>query len=175
MFKQCSTFVNPLTVRTAIWRFGQPRHRSDDCFKSRLTVVSRAAKQSRTSDTTVCYIHERSTLIEHSLKACYKKYLMKKQRALQEQLPITSNIRLLLNKYSLFIFSNIPWPLCRILLLLLLRILIKDVGVAPKNFEAYISTCILARAMKLLLQALQRYIILFKSSWSSSLLLFYPP
>ena len=33
--------------------------------------------------------------------------------------------------------------------------LIKDVGVAPKNFEAYISTCILARAMKLLLQALQ--------------------
>ena len=134
---------------------------------SRLTVVSRAAKQSRTSDTTVCYIHERSILIERSLKACYKKYLMKKQRALQEQLPITSNIRLLLNKYSLFIFSNIPWPLCRILLLLLLlllRILIKDVGVAPKNFEAYISMCILARAMKFLLQALQRYIILFKSS-----------
>ena len=78
---------------------------------------------------------------------------MKKQRALQEQLPITSCIRLLLNKYSLFIFSNIPRPLCRILLLLLLRILIKDVGVTPKNFEAYISTCILhvARAMKLLL------------------------
>ena len=40
---------------------------------SRLTVVSRAAKQSRTSDTTVCYIHERSILIERSLKACYKK------------------------------------------------------------------------------------------------------
>ena len=39
---------------------------------SRLTVVSRAAKQSRTSDTTVCYIHERSILIERSLKACYK-------------------------------------------------------------------------------------------------------
>ena len=53
--------------------------------------------------------------------------------------------------------------LCRILLLLL-RILIKDMGVAPKNFEAYISTCILARALKLLLQALQRYSILFKSS-----------
>ena len=35
-------------------------------------VVSRAAKQSRTSDTTVCYIHERSILIERSLKACYK-------------------------------------------------------------------------------------------------------
>ena len=41
--------------------------------KSRLTVVSRAAKQSRTSDTTVCYIHERSILIERSLKACFKK------------------------------------------------------------------------------------------------------
>ena len=41
--------------------------------KSRLTVVSRAAKQSRTSDTTVCYIHERSILIERALKACYKK------------------------------------------------------------------------------------------------------
>ena len=39
---------------------------------SRLTVVSRAAKQSRTSDTTVCYIHERSILTERSLKACYK-------------------------------------------------------------------------------------------------------
>ena len=77
-------------------------------FTSRLTVVSRAAKQSRTSDTTVCYIHERSILIERSLKACYKKIPYEKQRALQEQLPITSNIRLLLNKYSLFIFSNIP-------------------------------------------------------------------
>ena len=43
----------------------------DHCT-SRLTVVSRAAKQSRTSDTTVCYIHERSILIERSLKACYK-------------------------------------------------------------------------------------------------------
>ena len=39
---------------------------------SRPTVVSCAAKQSRTSDTTVCYIHERSILIERSLKACYK-------------------------------------------------------------------------------------------------------
>ena len=36
---------------------------------SRLTVVSRAAKQSRTGDTTVCYIHERSILIERSPKA----------------------------------------------------------------------------------------------------------
>ena len=42
-------------------------------YISRLTVVSRAAKQSRMSDTTVCYIHERSILIERSLKACYKK------------------------------------------------------------------------------------------------------
>ena len=64
-------------------------------LRSRLTVVSRAAKQSRTSDTTVCYIHERSILIERSLKACYKKIPYEKQRALQEQLPITSNIRLL--------------------------------------------------------------------------------
>jgi len=37
-------------------------------------VVSRTAKQSRTSDTTVChFIHERLILIERSLKACYKK------------------------------------------------------------------------------------------------------
>ena len=34
-------------------------------------VVSRTAKQSRTSDTTVCYIHGQSVLIEHLLKACY--------------------------------------------------------------------------------------------------------
>ena len=37
--------------------------------KSRLTVVSRVAKQSRTCDTIVCYIHERSILIERSPKA----------------------------------------------------------------------------------------------------------
>ena len=36
---------------------------------SRLTVVSRAAKQSRTGDTTMCYIHERSILIERSPQA----------------------------------------------------------------------------------------------------------
>ena len=35
-------------------------------------------------------------------------------------------------------------------------------GVAPKIFELYISTCILAGAMKLLIQALQQYIILSK-------------
>ena len=38
-------------------------------YTSRLMVVSRAAKQSRTGDTTVCYIHERSILIERSPKA----------------------------------------------------------------------------------------------------------
>ena len=41
---------------------------------SRLTVVSCAAKQSRTRDTTVCYIymHERSILIERSPEAYCK-------------------------------------------------------------------------------------------------------
>ena len=37
-------------------------------------VMSRAAKQSRTHDTTVCYIHEQSILIERSLKAYYEKF-----------------------------------------------------------------------------------------------------
>ena len=50
-------------------------------YTSRLTVVSRAAKQSRTSDTTVCYIHERSILIERSLKSCYKKIPYEKNNA----------------------------------------------------------------------------------------------
>ena len=36
-------------------------------------LVSCAAKQSRTRDTTVCYIQERSILTEHSLKAYCKK------------------------------------------------------------------------------------------------------
>jgi len=36
---------------------------------SRLTVVSRAAEQSRTGDTTVYFVHERSILIERSPKA----------------------------------------------------------------------------------------------------------
>ena len=45
---------------------------------SRLTVVSHVAKQSRVHDTTVCYVHERSILIEHLPKAyCY---LMKTTR-----------------------------------------------------------------------------------------------
>ena len=44
-------------------------------MKSRLTVVSRAAKQSRMGDTTVRYIHERSILIERSPKADCKNQL----------------------------------------------------------------------------------------------------
>ena len=46
-------------------------------YKSTLMVVSCTAKQSRMHDTTVCYIHERSILIERSLKAYYKKFFMK--------------------------------------------------------------------------------------------------
>ena len=60
---------------------------------------------------------------------------------------------------------------CFLLLLLLLRILIKNVGIKMKIFEAHISACILARAMKLLVQAPQHYTTLPKSSLSSSLLL----
>ena len=54
--------------------------------QSRLTVVNRAAKRSRMSDTTMCYIHERSILIERSLKAyhSHKKLPYEKQRALLE-------------------------------------------------------------------------------------------
>ena len=50
-------------------------------------------------------------------------------------------------------------PICRLLLLLflLLRILIKDVGVGT---EAYIFACVLARAIKLLMHSLQRRYIL---------------
>ena len=51
-------------------------------------------------------------------------------------------------------------PICHLLLLLLLLcILIKDVGVA--KFSRLISplACVLARAMKLLMQAFQRYIL----------------
>ena len=44
--------------------------------------------------------------------------------------------------------------ICRPLLLHLLRILIEDVGVDTKIFKAYIFMCILAGAMKLLIQAL---------------------
>ena len=47
---------------------------------------------------------------------------------------------------------------------LLLRILIKDVGIKVKIFEAYISVCILGRAIKLSIQALQQYITLPKNT-----------
>ena len=40
---------------------------------SRLTVVSCAAKQNRMRDTAVCYLHERSILIECSPKATHNK------------------------------------------------------------------------------------------------------
>ena len=53
-------------------------------------------------------------------------------------------------------------PLLLLLLLFLLRTLIKDVGVKIKIFEPYISVCILVKAMKHLVLALQPYITLFK-------------
>ena len=65
-------------------------------------------------------------------------------------------VKLILNKYSLLFLSN-KYPMeCShfILLLLLLRILIKEVGIETKFFKAYISTCILSRAMKFSIQAL---------------------
>ena len=49
-------------------------------------------------------------------------------------------------------------PICRILLLLLLCILIKDVITEINLFKAYISMCILGRAMKFPIQALQQYV-----------------
>ena len=60
---------------------------------SRFMVVSHTAKQSRAHSTTVCYIHERSILIERSPKACCKKYLMKK-RVLLKPLTIIRHLRL---------------------------------------------------------------------------------
>ena len=39
----------------------------------KLTVVSHVAEQSRTHNTTMCYIHERTILIERSPKAYCKK------------------------------------------------------------------------------------------------------
>ena len=69
---------------------------------SGLTVVSRAAKQNRTSDTNVCHYTERSILIECSLKAYHEKLPHEKRRTLLEQLRITSYI----SKISLHFFSN---------------------------------------------------------------------
>ena len=65
---------------------------------SRLMVVSCMAKQNRTRDTTVCYIHEQLILIERSPKAYCKNYLMKKQHALLKPLTIIRYIKLVLNK-----------------------------------------------------------------------------
>ena len=45
---------------------------------SRFMVVSHAAKQSGTGDTTVCYMHEQSILIECSPKADCKNQLNEK-------------------------------------------------------------------------------------------------
>ena len=46
-------------------------------------------------------------------------------------------------------------PICRfLLLLLLLRILIKEVGIEMKIADRHIRACILGRAMKLLVQVL---------------------
>ena len=92
---------------------------------------------------------------------------MKKQRALIAQFRNTSYMRLLLNNHSLFIFSNILRNVGQFVVFFssfFAYPLRMWTSVAPKNFEAYISTCILARAMKLSIQALQRYIILFKNS-----------
>ena len=47
---------------------------------SRLTTVSSVAKESRTCDTTVCYMHEQSILIECSPKAYSKKLPNEKTR-----------------------------------------------------------------------------------------------
>ena len=57
-------------------------------------------------------------------------------------------------------------PICcfLLLLLLLLRMLNKEVGIELKIFEPSISVCILGRAMKLSIQALQQYISLPKNS-----------
>ena len=57
----------------------------------------------------------------------------------------------------LIFFSNTTRSICHFLLL---HILIKDVGVAPKIFEAYICTYILTRVMKLSIKALQQYDLL---------------
>ena len=47
---------------------------------SRLTVLNCVAKQSRAHDTTMCYIHERSILIDHSPKAYCEKLPYEKPR-----------------------------------------------------------------------------------------------
>ena len=131
---------------------------------SRLTVVSHAAKQSRTGDTTVCYIHERSILIERSLKLTVKTNLMKKPRAILNPLTIIRHVRLIQNNYSLPFFNNTLWNAGQSVVFFFFSSSSSSFSFAyslrmwalvPKIFETYISTCVLARAMKLLIQAFQ--------------------
>ena len=72
-------------------------------------VVNRAAKQSRTGDTTVYYIHERSILIERSPKADCKNQPYENQRVILNPLTIIRHVRLILNNYSPPFFSNTLW------------------------------------------------------------------
>ena len=60
-----------------------------------VTVVSRAAKESRTRVTTVSYLHKWITLIERSPKTSSKTYLLKKSARTTK---ITSYSRIMLNK-----------------------------------------------------------------------------
>ena len=76
---------------------------------SRLTLVSCAVQLSRTSATSVCYIHEQSILIECLPKAYCKNNLMKKQHALLKPLTIIRHIRLVLNKLSSLFLSYTLW------------------------------------------------------------------
>ena len=122
-----------------------------------LTVVSRAAKQSRTGDTTVCYIHERSILIERSPKADCKNQPYEKttrDTKLLNPLTIIRHVRLILNNYSLPFFSNTLWNVGQSVVFFFsfssFAYSLRMWALVPKIFEAYISACVLARAMKLL-------------------------
>ena len=130
--KKC-TFFWTCVIYADMPGFCRPSH------ISRFTVVSRAAKQSRTRDTTVCYytwtINSNRTLTWSLLLKI--SYLMKKQRALIKPLKTIRYIRLALNKSSPLFPQLYPMecrPISRFLLLLLLRILIKEVGVEMKIF-----------------------------------------
>ena len=103
---------------------------------------------------------------------------MKKPRAILNPLTIIRHVRLIQNNYSLPFFNNTLWNVGQSVVFFFsssssfsFAYSLRMWALVPKIFEAYISTCVLARAMKLLIQAFQRYIILPKSFWSSSLLL----
>ena len=70
-------------------------------------VVSRAAKQSRVRNTTVCYIHEKSILIERSPKAYCKKIPCEKTTCVTKT--TYNNFSYKTTTYSPFFFSNTPW------------------------------------------------------------------